>query len=113
MFKTVYLLSLSGMSVEALQEMVVEAETHETDSPSDSSGIFDAFEARLEELVWRENRQTGSLFVAESEARPDTIIQISIEAGSLTTSSVSLDETDWSEFRTVSTPQTASSPQFD
>lgn len=82
--------------------------------PVDVSGdVFEAFEERLEELHWREDRDDGTLYAGDGRRTPSTVASFKLVAGTIEARLVDPEDLDWNGLRTVSRPDSASTPQFD
>lgn len=104
------------MSSKALIDAVAQSQSSgrdDSDSRLDvSSDVFEAFDARLEDLHWRENSD-GALLVADADRRPETVISIRLQGTTLEAEQEDPETVDWRRARTLSAPGTDTSPQFD
>ncbi|RLM68560.1 hypothetical protein [Halorubrum sp. Atlit-26R] len=100
---------------QALMEAVVESATEdgsESASPySVDTGVFERFDARLEDLYWREGPD-GALYASEEEQRPSFAVRIEVEGTELSAETVKRPRFGRS-YRIISGPETNTSPQFD
>jgi hypothetical protein len=75
---------------------------------------FDKFDARLEELFWKEDEE-GILYAGESRNEPDTIVSFRLESEGIEAEEVDVTAAEWRGLSLVALPesQQQSSPQFD
>jgi len=101
---------------QALIEVVVDSATEggsESDSPhSVDTGVFERFDAQLEDLFWWEG-PNGALYATEEERAPEFAVKITVDGTEL-----AVEETEDPRFgrkyRLLSSPAAAdTSPQFD
>lgn len=72
-------------------------------------GAFDDFDARFEDLIWRE-MSNGTLLVAERQ-RPNVVVSFNVDGMNIAVEKQSPEDVDWNGARTIS--GVSSSPQFD
>jgi hypothetical protein len=103
------------MSSKALMDAVAQTQTDNGDADPrfDVSGdVFDEFDARLEELHWRENTD-GVLLVGDDARRPDTVVSIRLVGTTLDVTVEDPADIQWRRATVVSDPGRANTPQFD
>lgn len=104
------------MSSKALIDAVAQQTNNpgnDGDSRFDVSGdVFEQFDARLEDLFWRE-ASDGTLLVAGADRRPETVVSIRIDGLDLIAENEDPATVDWQRASTVSAPGAATNPQFD
>lgn len=104
------------MSSKALIDAVAQSQnagSDDSDSRFDvSSNVFEQFDGPLEDLHWRENSD-GILLVGDADRRPDTVVSIRLDGLTLDAEEEDPDAVNWRRARTLSSPGTSTSPQFD
>lgn len=106
------------MMADALQAAIAQDDTT-TDDPTstaldvDVSGdLFDAFDARADDLAWLE-ADDGALLAADSTRAPETVARVTLDGEGLAIELVDPREVDLRRARTLSRAESAPSPQFD
>ena len=103
-----------------MSEALIEAVTASAQNPGDSdtgafdvdAGVFDGFEARLENLHWREN-DDGVLMAGNARMDPGHVVSIEVVGGELEVTEEDPSDVPWRDMRRISSPERATSPQFD
>ncbi|MFC6770324.1 hypothetical protein ACFQDD_02080 [Halorubrum pallidum] len=100
---------------QALMEAVVESAT-EGDSGASSpfsveTGVFERFDARLEDLFWWEGPD-GALYVSEDRNQPPFAMEIAVEGTELTVEVVD-EPTFGRDYQLISRPGSDANPQYD
>lgn len=99
--------------IDAVTESVQTADSPESSTFDVDSSVFDGFEARLENLWWKESNE-GVLLVGNTRTDPDHLMSIELVGGELEVSQVADPETvDWRGASVLSRPEDAVTPQYD
>lgn len=77
-----------------------------------SADVFEGFDARLENLHWREDDE-GALLVGNSRSEPDTLVRVVLLGTDLSAERVAVDDVDWDGAREISRPESRTTPQYD
>jgi hypothetical protein len=100
---------------QALIEAVVDSATEggsESDSPySVDTGVFERFDARLEELFWWEG-PNGALYATEEERAPEFAVKITVDGAELDVEEIEAPRFGRT-YRLLNSPGEDTSPQFD
>jgi len=73
--------------------------------------VFEQFDARLEDLFWREGPD-GALYVAEDRTRPPFAMRVAVEGTELTVEVVD-EPTFGRDYQLISRPESNVNPQYD
>lgn len=100
---------------QALMEAVVESATEDgskAESPfSVDTGVFERFDARLEDLFWWEGPD-NALYASEEERAPEFAVKVTVDGVELAVEEIETPRFGRS-YRIISGPETNTSPQFD
>lgn len=102
--------SIIAMTNQVLQVIQDQAEQGEFDALDEA---MQTFTQRVDELHWREDTETGRLYVGDDEFGPEHIFVFKLEDGEILAEEADGSEINWSSLARVSSPDTTTNPQFD
>lgn len=99
--------------MDAVTDSVQAPDTGADDGAFDvDAGVFDGFDARLENLFWKES-DDGVLMVGNGRSNPEKIVSIALLGGELTVEDEDPETVDWRQMDFISRPESSATPQYD